>query len=552
MNDIEKSSILIVDDRPENLVALEGLLESPGLNIVRASSGNEALSFMLKQDFALVLLDVQMPDMDGFEAAELMRSNERTKYIPIIFITAGSKRKEHMFKGYESGAVDYIFKPVDPHVLKSKVNIFVELDKQKHALEKTGETLRQTVEQLQAEISERKRAEDAVERYTLDLERAKAYTDNIIKSMVDGLIVADVQGRIREFNRATLDLSGYREEEIVGQTMGVLFCKDPFFEGEGYENLIKKEAMRDHETTYRTKAGEKIPVFFSGSVMRNTDGNPVGIVGIVRDMRESRLVKELERANRELKEATVQLIQTEKLSALGELVAGVAHELNQPLNGIKIISQSILKGIEKNRFEEKDVGGDLKEIVGQVNKMAEIIDHMRIYTRRTEGGFEEMVDLNSVIGGPLKLLDHQLKTHNIEVVRELTPDLPKVQGDPIRLEQVFMNLITNARCALDSCGKENKRIEIKSYKMNHQSSTPDDFAVVAEVKDNGEGIPEHLREKIFEPFFTTKEAGKGTGLGLSVSSKIIEEHRGRIEMESKVSEGATFRVILPIGDSVVE
>ena len=121
MNGIEKSSILIVDDRPENLVALEGQLESPALNIVRASSGNEALGFMLKQDFALVLLDVQMPDMDGFETAELMRSNERTEYIPIIFITAGSKSQEHVFKGYDSGALDYIFKPVDPYVLKSKI-----------------------------------------------------------------------------------------------------------------------------------------------------------------------------------------------------------------------------------------------------------------------------------------------------------------------------------------------------------------------------------------------------------------------------------------------
>jgi len=548
MNDIEKSSILIVDDRPENLVALEGQLESPALNIVRASSGNEALGFMLKQDFALVLLDVQMPDMDGFEAAELMRSNERTKYIPIIFITAGSKRKEHMFKGYESGAVDYIFKPVDPYVLKSKVNIFVELHKQKHALRYSGETLSQTVEQLQTEISERKRAEESVERYTRDLELAKAYTDNIIKSMVDGLIVADVQGRIREVNRATIDLSGYTEEDLVGQPAGMLFGGDPFFEGAGYENLIKEGTIRDHETTYRTKAEDKIPVLFSGSVMRKTDGNPVGIVGIIRDMRESRLVKELEKANGELKEATVQLIQSEKLSALGEIIAGVAHELNQPLNGIKIISQSILRDIEKNRFEEEGVGDDLNEIVIQVNKMAEIIDHMRIYTRNTEGSSEEMIDLNSVIEGPFKLLDQQLKTHNIEVVREYASDLPKVIGDPIRLEQVFMNLITNARCALDSCEKENKMIEIRTYKMNHQSSTPDNSAVVAEVKDTGEGVPEDIREKIFQPFFTTREPGKGTGLGLSVSSKIIEEHGGKIELESKAGKGTTFSVILPVAN----
>ncbi len=259
-------------------------------------------------------------------------------------------------------------------------------------------------------------------------------------------------------------------------------------------------------------------------------------------------MKELEKANIELKEATVQLIQSEKLSALGELTAGVAHELNQPLNGIKIISQSMLRDIEKNRFEEEDVGDDLNEIVSQVNKMAEIIDDMRIYTRHTEGSSEEMIDINSVIEGPLKLLDQQLKNHNIEVLRELAPDLAKFAGDPIRLEQVFMNLITNARSALDGCGKENKRIEIRTYKADNHGSTPDNAAVVVEVKDNGEGIPENLRDKIFQPFFTTKEPGKGTGLGLSVSNTIIEEHKGRFEMDSQVGEGTTFRVILPVAD----
>ncbi len=789
---------------------------------------------MLQHDFALVLLDVQMPEMDGFEVAELMRSSERTKYIPIIFVTAGSKGQEQVFKGYESGAVDYIFKPVNPYVLKSKVNIFVDLYKQKHALENSGETLRQTVEQLQIEISDRKRAEEAVERYNRNLELAKAYTDNIIKSMADGLIVVDVQGRVREVNKATLDLLEYAEEELIGQPVGILFGEETLFDGTGLRNLNREGTIRDQETIYKTKNGEEIPVLFSGSVMTDADGHSMGIVGVGRDMRESRLVKELERSNNELKEAisrfkqtekdlreseeryrkaiensndgvailkgdqhlyvnqrfadifgyetpdevigkplsvnvhpddlqkvtdyaikrqrgehvpsryehkgirndgesvyveisvartthggepvslvfmrdvsdrkkadealresesrfsqlydeapvgyheldtewritrvnrteldmlgyraeemlgrfvwelieemettrrsftakvageiapiksfdcrflrkngttlpvlvedrpirdekgriighrstmqditeqkkmeeererlikelqkmnkelkgsnqrlkeaTGQLIQSEKLSALGELTAGVAHEMNQPLNGIKIICQSMLRDMEKNRFEEAEVGNDLTEIVNQVNKMAEIIDHMRIYTRHTEGTGSDMIDVNSVLEGPFKLLNQQLKNHNVEVVKELAPDLPEIAGDPIRLEQVFMNLITNARNALEICGREDKRIGIRTYKMNHQSSEQGNSVVAVEVKDNGEGIPEDIREKIFQPFFTTKEPGKGTGLGLSVSSRIIEEHGGRIELESKTGEGTTFRVILPIGD----
>ena len=129
--------ILLVDDRKENLLALQALLEAPGLEIITASSGNEALGLMLEYEFAVVILDVQMPGMDGFEVAELMRKSERTRYLPIIFVTAISKDENYVFKGYETGAVDYLFKPLSPVILKSKVHIFLELDRNKKELEKT-------------------------------------------------------------------------------------------------------------------------------------------------------------------------------------------------------------------------------------------------------------------------------------------------------------------------------------------------------------------------------------------------------------------------------
>jgi len=148
MNEAEKIRILLVDDKPENLLALESVLENPELEIIKATSGNEALGLMLKYEFALVLLDVQMPEMDGFETAELMRGNERTKQIPIIFVTAISFEQKYVFKGYESGAVDYLFKPFDPYILKSKIRVFIELYKQTKALEDTTNDLKKTVEEL--------------------------------------------------------------------------------------------------------------------------------------------------------------------------------------------------------------------------------------------------------------------------------------------------------------------------------------------------------------------------------------------------------------------
>lgn len=144
----EKINLLLVDDRPENLLALETLLDSPELHLVKATSGNEALGYLLDHEFALVLLDVQMPEMDGFEVAELMRGNERTRHIPIIFVTAISKEQRHISKGYATGAVDYLFKPLDPDILISKVNVFLELYRQKQLLRQTNHQLQQMVESL--------------------------------------------------------------------------------------------------------------------------------------------------------------------------------------------------------------------------------------------------------------------------------------------------------------------------------------------------------------------------------------------------------------------
>ncbi|MFC1715148.1 sensor histidine kinase, partial [Candidatus Poribacteria bacterium] len=216
-------------------------------------------------------------------------------------------------------------------------------------------------------------------------------------------------------------------------------------------------------------------------------------------------------------------------------------ELNQPLNGIKIICQSTLRDKEKNRLDVEDLEHDLGDVVEQVDRMAEIIDHMRVYARHPEGTPMKKIDVRTAMENPFKIIGQQLQNHNIEVTKELSPDL-LVIGDLIRLEQVFLNLITNARNAVESSRKENKRIELRAYKDDNRK------AVIAEVMDNGIGVPEDLRGKIFQPFFTTREPGKGTGLGLSVASRIIEEHKGKIELESQVGEGAAFRVILPVAE----
>ncbi len=273
----------------------------------------------------------------------------------------------------------------------------------------------------------------------------------------------------------------------------------------------------------------------------NKTNDEIGILYKELESWNKELEKRVKERTKELKESNIQLIQSEKLSALGELVAGIAHELGEPLNVTKIIAQSILKDIEKGCFDKEGAMKDLPEITEQMNKMAQIIDHMRIFTRRSVGATKEKIDINIIIENTLKLVDQQLADYNVEVIKELTPNLPVIKGDPIRLEQVFLNLINNARYAVEKSGKRNMKIIFKTYYLDGGRQ------VAAEVRDNGTGIPGDILNKIFQPFFTTKQTGSGTGLGLSVSNRIIEEHKGKIEIVTNPGEGTTFRMILPAG-----
>lgn len=198
--DREKVNLLLVDDRKENLIAMEALLESPDLRIIKAESGNQALGLMLEFDFALVLLDVQMPAMDGFEVAELMRKKEKTRHIPIIFITAINKEEKYVFKGYEMGAVDYLFKPIDPTVLKSKVNVFLELHRKKNEMERLINEkneyilelhqLNKKIQEQQKELLEKEKLQSILEmavtishEFSQPLSVIIGYTDMLLSTM---------------------------------------------------------------------------------------------------------------------------------------------------------------------------------------------------------------------------------------------------------------------------------------------------------------------------------------------------------------------------------
>lgn len=220
MNEAEKSNILLVDDKQENLLALEGLLEGPDMNIVKAQSGNEALGLMLEYDFALVLLDVQMPEMDGFETAEMMKGMEKTRNTPIIFVTAVNKDQQYVFKGYEAGAVDYLLKPLAPDILKSKVKIFIDIHKQKKLLEKRTDDLQTTVAQLKKANEKRMEQEKALiqeERLKMLLQMAGATVHELSQPLT--VLLGNIE--LMEINKDEPEKLGSYMNKIEGSVQQI-------------------------------------------------------------------------------------------------------------------------------------------------------------------------------------------------------------------------------------------------------------------------------------------------------------------------------------------
>jgi signal transduction histidine kinase len=221
---------------------------------------------------------------------------------------------------------------------------------------------------------------------------------------------------------------------------------------------------------------------------------------------------------------------------MGQLAAGISHELNQPLTGIKGFAQAVLMDLE----EKSPIREDLKRIVEQSDRIDAIIRNVRLFARKSDFKMKEL-KVNQPIEDSLVLLGEQLRVHNIRLNKSLNSGLPKIEADPNQLQQVFLNLITNARDAIDSLNRpEGGELTIKS------SLSQDKANIEIIFQDNGCGISNENQSNLFNPFFTTKSPGGGMGLGLAIAYRIIEDHKGRIEVKSQEGKGTTFKIILPV------
>lgn len=363
-----------------------------------------------------------------------------------------------------------------------------------------------------------------------ELRETKDFLSNIMESSVDGIMTTDLKGHITYENRGMEEMIGLRREEVIG-THICNFYEEGIDQARRIMDVLRKyERAESYEFNVVRKDGHIRSIMSSLFMLRDERGQAIGTAGIFKDISEK---KSLEA---KLKSAQAGLIEASKLRALGELVAGVAHEINNPL----MASQTILHVILKNLSPGAEVRKRLELIRKCNDRIERIVEHLREFSREGTLEFSD-TDINIPLENALMMTGQQLMNNNIEIVKNLSEDLPKIRADATQLEQVFLNLISNARDAMEE--KEgDKLLTISSSSVEENGIS----YVVVSLRDTGIGIPEENMEKILEPFFSTKPVGKGTGLGLSLCFGIIESHKGRLDIKSKVGEGTEMRIFLPV------
>ncbi len=367
-----------------------------------------------------------------------------------------------------------------------------------------------------------------------ELRETKEFLENIMESSVDGILTTDLKGIITYQNRAMEEMLGYQREEVLGRHISHLYTRG-IQEARDVMSLLKQvERAKNYEMEVIAKQGKILTILTSLFLLRNAEDQVIGTAGIFKDITEQKALEA------KLKAAQAGLVEASKMRALGELVAGVAHELNNPLMASQTILHVIMRNLPQD-FPERE----RLELIRRCNdRIAKIVDHLREFSRQKTTEFEE-VDINKPIENALLITGQQLIDHGITIVRHLSEDLPKVMGDPNQLEQVFLNLISNARDAMEDSQGAKRELTIASV-LAQEEEGPE---VEVLVRDTGVGVSQEHLNKVFEPFFSTKPVGKGTGLGLSLCFGILEAHKGRIQIASKEGEWTELRVFIPVSES---
>lgn len=408
--------------------------------------------------------------------------------------------------------------------------------------EKTDRLQRQT-QALEQAVQERTAHLEAAVAALKHAKHANRHLAALVESSEDAIISNSPAGIVQTWNQGAAQLYGYTGEEVIGRHIALLIPAERQAEEEVIrERIMRGERVPPFETVRVRRDGSPVQVSLTISPILDEHGQVIGASKIARDITERNraqhhiqfLLQEAEARERELVEKQAQLVHAAKLASIGELTTGIAHELNNPLNNISLLAGNVMEELHPSGTHETVVT-NLNMIRAQVDRAATIINHLRTFGRASSESMEP-ISLNDVIRSPVSFVSDAMRLANITVTLDLSPHEPSILGNRIRLEQVFVNLLTNARDALKHA--DTKEIWINS-RIRHG-------AIEVVFRDTGPGIPPDVLPRIFDPFFTTKPSGEGTGLGLSISYGIVKEHHGDIEVESSAGKGTKFLLQLPV------
>ncbi|MFV8323772.1 response regulator [Flavobacterium sp. LS2R12] len=513
--------ILLVDDLPENLFALEVILSNENYLCVKANSGNEALKILLhQQDFAIILIDVQMPMMDGFETVELIRQIEKLKHVPIIFLTASMDNSQQIFKGYQAGAVDYMIKPLSPEILKAKVTVFVDLHTKNQELLVQAEQLKKLNTDL---IDQKLRSE---------------YSLSLIEASHDPLFAISTEGKITDMNNASVKVTGITRPKLIGTDFFDYFT-EPQMAREVYQKVFENGFVADSPLILRHKNGKLIHVLFNGSVYKDDKGNVLGAAIVARDVTNQKIIEtELIEAKVFAENSTI--IAENAVKAKQQFLSNMSHEIRTPMNAIigftKVVLRTDITDKQKEYLNAIKISGDaLIVLINDILDLAKV-DAGKMTFEKTP------FKMKSSIAAMLHLFETKIQEKNLKLVKEYDSKIPDVLvGDPIRLHQIILNLVSNA-VKFTSKGKITVSVDLL-----HE----DDDKVILKfaVTDTGIGISEEKIGTIFENFQqATSETSRlygGTGLGLAIVKQLIEPQNGTIRVNSTIHKGSTFSFTLP-------
>ncbi|MCK9640453.1 MAG: PAS domain S-box protein [Prolixibacteraceae bacterium] len=635
---MEQPFILIVDDSKEMLTYMEIVLKSAKATIISANSGSKALELIKNKELALAIIDVQMPEMNGYTLALKINENRLGAIVPIIFLTAVYQDQVEILKGYESGAVDYIFKPVNRGILLSKINVFLELYNQRM--------------NLPEDLMLLKKFEDNLSKSNAELADSQVKFKSFIEHAPDGVFIMNREGRYLEMNDAVSSITGYPKEDLNqmplqdlipegskekwnsflmkllntgtanteltfrhrnGKTRwctvdGVKLSDEQYlcFSKDITQNKMAADALMKSEEKYRTllnaspegiiivdTKGIITDVSEIGIELYGSDGKneligkhilrflPSGLKSKFRDIYNKTLEEglvqsfELKLQNKNKipfiseisstliqgkngesiafmivihdithrKKLERQMIHNDRMTTLGEMATGIAHEINQPLNTLSILFDNMLLAASKEESLPKSyLEKKTEKIYDNIFRIKNIIDHVRVFSRSQDDAIYSSFEVNESIKNAASMISEQFRHKMIELDIDLSESLPPAFGNTYQFEQVILNLLINSKDAIEELEaildiQMEKRVAIRTYKLNK--------LIIVEVKDNGIGIKPEELEKIMLPFYTTKEAGKGTGLGLSITFGIIKEMKGDIAFQSEPKKGTNVTIKLP-------